>query len=112
MFQDLYDAISRLWSFTWPCADGRVTEVLGEHIQFRSSQKRARLAVAYEFSVGDDGPYTGESFWTPVFFSVARVAKARRRVHAHQKVRVRYRRDDPSVNAVDGGVRAILRRSS
>ena len=110
MFEDLYDAISRLWSWTWPCADGRVTEVLGEHIG--RDQDRARLAVAYEFWVGRDGPYTGECFWTPLFSEIKRVAAARRKVHRRQKVRVRYRPDDPSVNTLDGGVAALLRRNS
>ena len=108
MFEDLYDGISRLWSWHWPTAGGRVTEVLGEHIEFRAGEKRARLAVAYEFSVGEDGPYTGESFWTPVFFSIQRVARVRKKVHVRQRVRIRYRCDDPSVNTLDGGVARLL----
>jgi hypothetical protein len=109
MFEDLYDSISRMWSWSWPSADGKVTEVLGEHITFRNGEKRARLAIAYEFSVGADGPYTGECFWTPVFFSIRRVAKARRKVRARKRVRVRYRSDDPSVNTLDGGVARLLK---
>lgn len=64
MFGDLYDYIPRLWSWTWPVADGAVTAVLGEH--FGRNGDRARLAVAYEFWAASDGPYTGECFWTPV----------------------------------------------
>jgi hypothetical protein len=109
MFEDLYDGFSRLWSWSWPRAGGKVTEVLGEHIEFRSGEKRARLAVAYEFSVGTDGPYTGECFRSPTFFSIRRVANARRKVHAGQRVQVRYRPDDPSVNTIDGGVSGLLR---
>jgi hypothetical protein len=108
MFEDLYNTISRLWCWTWPCAEGKVTEVLGEHISFRATEKRARLSVTYEFSVGNDGPYTGECFWTPIFFSISRVASARRKVHRRQRVRVRYRADDPSVNTLDGGVARLL----
>jgi len=61
MFNDLYDVISLAWSWRWPVANGVITAVDVE--RFRSSNGRysARLAVAYEFSVGDDGPYTGES---------------------------------------------------
>ena len=110
MFEDLLDAVSRLWSWSWPCADGRVTEVLGERIG--RNQERARLAVAYEFWVGRDGPYTGESFWTPAFLEIKRVASARQKVHRNQKVRVRYRPDDPGVNAIDGGVAGLLTRNS
>jgi hypothetical protein len=109
MFGDLYDEISRLWSWSWPCADGKITEVLGEKMQ-NDSKKRARLAVAYEFCVRADGPYTGECFWTPFVFSLSRVAKARRRVRRNQRVRVRYRPDDPSVNTLDGGVASLLKR--
>jgi len=109
MFDDLYDGISRLWSWRWPCADGKITEVLGEHIEFRSGEKRARLAVAYEFSVGADGPYTGECFWSPILLSIRRVAQARRKIHRHQRVRVRYRGDDTSVNMLDGGVSTLLK---
>jgi len=47
MFGDLYDAMSLLWSWRWPVTEGEVTAVGGD---------TARLAVAYEFSVGDDGP--------------------------------------------------------
>jgi hypothetical protein len=111
MFTDLYDAISMLWSWQWPVADGRITEVLGEHIEYRSNEKRARLAGAYEFCVGSDGPYTGERFWTPVFCSVRRVAAARRRLRAHRKVQVRYRPDDPSVNRLKGGVAKLFKRA-
>jgi hypothetical protein len=112
MFEDLYDSISRLGSWRWPVADGVITEVLGEHIEFRSGEKRARLSVTYEFTVGGDGPYTGEGFWTPLFSSIRRVAAARRKVHGHQRVRVRYRPDDPSVNVLDGGVARLLKKSS
>lgn len=109
MFDDLYDLVSRLWCWSWPCADGKVTEVLGEC--FGRNRDHARLSVTYEFWVSDDGPYTGECFWTPVFFEIRRVAAARKKVHRNQKVRVRYRPDDPGVNALDGGVAGLLRRN-
>ena len=62
------------------------------------------MAVAYKFSIGNDGPYTGESFWKPAFFSKKRVLAARRNIRVHQQVIVRYRPDDPSVNKLDGRV--------
>jgi len=45
-----------------------------------------RLAVAYKFSIGNDGPYTGESFWQPTFFSKKRVLAARHTIKVHQHV--------------------------
>ncbi len=63
MFNDLYDAISLLWSWRWPVAEGEVTAVDIERMRHDRNSDTARLAVAYEFSVGDDGPYTGECFW-------------------------------------------------
>ncbi len=89
MFEDLYDEISLLWSRFWPVADGIVTEVISERLGH--DQQRIRLAVAYEFSVGEDGPYTGESFWTPAFCQLRRVANARKRIRKGQKIRIRYR---------------------
>ena len=99
MFEDLYDAISRLWSDKWPIADGEVSEVILDN-----NSDTIRLAIAYEFSVGSDGPYTGESFWRPLFPSMKRMQNAKRKFHRRQRVTVRYRSDDPSVNRLDGRV--------
>jgi len=101
MFEDLYDAVSFLWSWTWPTVDGNVTEVLVERIKHNRNPDTFRLSVTYEFSVGADGPYTGESFWAPAFCRNRRVTAARHKIHNHQRVLVRYRRDDPSVNNLD-----------
>lgn len=109
MFADLYDAVSLLWSRRWPLANGQVTAVDVEQIRHSNGGYDARLAVAYEFSVGTDGPYTGECFWRPAFFSVRRVASARRKVRRGRLVSVRYRSDDPSVNTLDHRVRNLLR---
>jgi hypothetical protein len=87
MLEDLYDRISMLWSRRWPVAEGKVTEVISDRLG--TDRKRARLAVAYEFSIGSDGPYTGEGFWTPAFFPLRRVSSAR----------VRYRPDDPQFSS-------------
>jgi len=71
-----------------------------------------RLAEAYKFSIGDDGPYTGESFWTPAFSigQLKSVRNAKRALHIGQRVPVRYRGDDRSVNALDGGVRRFVKQ--
>jgi hypothetical protein len=69
MFAELYDALSFLFSWRWPEAVGEVTEVDVECIKHRVSDIETwRLAVAYKFSLGIDGPYAGESFWAPAFF--------------------------------------------
>lgn len=109
MFNDLYDAVSFLCSWRWPVADGKVTEVISERVGRKKDQ--ARLAVAYEFSAGSDGPYTGECFWTPAFLQVRRVASARKKIRRSAGVRVRYRPDDPSVNRLDGGVARLLKEA-
>jgi uncharacterized protein DUF3592 len=109
MFNDLYDAVSLFWSWRWPTAIGQITAVDVERIRQSNGRYQARLAVAYEFSIGDDGPYTGEGFWRPAFFSARRVASARRKVRVRRQVSVRYRPDDPSVNTLDHGVRGLLK---
>lgn len=108
VFADLYDAVSLLFSWRWPVANGRVTAVDIERIRRSNGTYDARLAVAYEFSIGNDGPFTGESFWRPAFFSVRRVAAARRKIRVHDRVSVRYRPDDPSVNTLNEGVRGLI----
>jgi hypothetical protein len=63
VLDDLYDAVSFLWSWRWPETPGEVTAVDIERIQDSDGIETFRLAVAYKFSIGSDGPYTGESFW-------------------------------------------------
>jgi hypothetical protein len=101
MFEDIYDSISFLWSWRWPSTQGQVTSADIERIRRSRGVERIRLAIAYEFSVRDDGPYTGESFWEPLFFPRTRVAAAQHKFHLHRSVSVRYRADDPSVNRLD-----------
>lgn len=107
MFEDLYEEVSLLCSRFWTVADGVVTEVISERLG--REQQRIRLAVAHEVSVGEDGPYTGESFWTPAFCQLRRVADARKRIRKRQRIRVRYRPSDPSVNTLAGGVPPLLK---
>jgi hypothetical protein len=103
MFEDLRDSISILWSWRWPAATGSVTAVDVERIKHQRGGDTFQLAVAYKFSVGDDGPYTGEGFWQPSFFSFKRVSAARHNVRIGHWLTVRYRPDDPSVNKPDAG---------
>jgi len=98
MFDDLYNAISFLGSWRWPEVMGEITAVDVERIAHSDGNVRLRLAVAYEFSINGDGPYTGESFWNPAFCVNRRVLEAKRKVRVRQTAVVRYRKDDPSVN--------------
>src|SRR5882724_12278577 len=102
MFEELYDAISFAASWRWPATDGEVTDAVVERIG-SASRPSFRLSVAYKFSVGTDGPYTGESFWTPSWPSPKRVASARRKFRAGKRVRVRFRPDKPAVSRLDRG---------
>ena len=104
MFGDLFDAVSMLWSWSWPTANGEATVVEVERVRLGRNVDTLRLCVAYKFTVGNDGPYTGESFWAPIFFGKRRVIAARQKVHSRQRVLVRYRTDNPSVNRLDSSV--------
>ena len=98
MFEDLYDALSLAWAWSWPTASAEVTAVDAERLQHARGREDWRLAVAYKFWVGDDGPYSGESFWSPKFRARSRVVQAKKKLRTHQVLPVHYRRDDPSVN--------------
>lgn len=102
MFEDLYDAISLLWSNKWPTVEAEITAVEVERIPTRRSKNRFRLSVAYKFYLGEDGPYTGVSFWQPPRARAEeRVTAAKGRFRVGQRVVVRYRPDDACVNAAD-----------
>ena len=104
MFEDLYDVLSALSSWKWPAVSGEVTAVDVERFAHSREPDTFRLSVTFKFSVGDDGPYTGESFWAPVFFQNKRVPAAKDKIRVGQTVLVRYRPDDPSVNKLDHSV--------
>jgi hypothetical protein len=104
MFGDLFDALSYIYSWHWPVVEGEITVVEVERLRLRQHENTLRLSVTYKFSVGDDGPYTGESFWQPPFCTNKRVVAARHKLHRGQHVIVRYRPDDPSVNRLDRSV--------
>lgn len=102
VFGELFDAISMLGYWRWPVVEGEITDVLFEQIPHANIDRATiRLAVAYKFSVGNDGPYTGESFWEPVYPTVESVSAAKDKFHIGQHVPVRYRSNDPSVNRLD-----------
>ena len=99
MFDDLYDLVSKLFSWRWPAAEGELTAIDVDSVSHGRYGESIRLAVAYKFSLGADGPYTGEYFWDP--FSPACVLAAKDSLKVGQSVTVRYRKDDPSVNPLD-----------
>jgi hypothetical protein len=102
VFNDLYDAISMLGYRRWPVADGEVTQVTFERIPHDGIERDTmRLVVAYKFSVLDDGPFSGETCWEPLYPKVKRLQEARAKFHVGQHIRVRFRADDPSVNKLD-----------
>jgi hypothetical protein len=94
MFDVLYENISRMFSLRWPTAEASITGVYVDPIQ------QGQIEVAYEFSIGSDGPYTGQSS-PPFWFGGAGVVNADKMVG--QSVTIRYRRSDPSVSTLDRG---------
>jgi hypothetical protein len=104
MFHDLYDAVSMLGSLRWPIADGKVTAVDA----MRMGKDSAQFSIACDFSINNDGP-------TPVSAFGLRAALRRNKLRPRfAKSMFGNRRgyvidpDDPSVNRLDGGVRALL----
>jgi hypothetical protein len=108
VFNDLYDAISVLWSYRWPETMGEVYRVAVERARDPDGRS-LQLCLAYKFSIGDDGPYTGESIWSPPFrVSDERVLAARSHLRVGHPVLVCYRPDDPAVSKLDKCVWQIL----
>jgi hypothetical protein len=60
MFNDLYNNVSLLLSWRWPKVEGVITAIDAQGIG-----EGLAILVRYQFSVGEDGPYTGESQWRP-----------------------------------------------
>ncbi len=102
MFEDLYDAFTRIFSFSWPIANAEITDMFVENTGDHQ-EPSFRLGVCYRFYVGDDGPYCGIDYWRPTwtYRQVQRVKKARSNLRLKHTVPVRYRRDDPSQNRLD-----------
>jgi hypothetical protein len=100
VLEALYNAISKLFSWRWPTTEGEILQVDVETAS-RWRYSTLQLAVAYKFSVGDDGPYTGEYSWQPGDMANDQVVAAKERLQVGQAVTVCYRPDDPSVSTLD-----------
>ena len=87
MFDDLYDALSLIFSPWWPTAEG---EIIAVDFVPQGSRGALQSAVAYKFSLGDDGPFTGES-----------LLAGKTTLRVGQGITVRYRSDDPSINGLE-----------
>ena len=97
MLADLYDNISLMFSRRWPTTEASITAV------DLSYGRGIRVVVVYEFSLDDDGPYTGQSP-SPWWFGGTDVTYINNKLQVGQTVTVRYRRDRPSVNKIDRSV--------
>ncbi len=108
MFEALRDELSLMFSWRWPTANGEVLLIESERIG--RDRDELRLCVVYQFYVGDDGPYTGEAYWSPLrhYRGFEKFRISRRKLRKGTPVQVRYREDDPSVNTLDGGVGRYL----
>jgi len=93
MFELLYDYVSLAPSWRWPKTQGTITT-----FDFLGGQE---LVVIYEFSLSDDGPYTGRSAMPSDGTDLTSINESLR---IGKEVAVRYRRDDPSVNKLDRSV--------
>ena len=99
MFEALYDYLSFALSWRWPKAEGVITAV----DMFEGQQ----LIVVYDFSLGEYGPYTGQSAM-PSWFRGADLS-VNESLRVGSEVTVRYRRGDRSVNRLDWSVWQNLR---
>ena len=94
MLKNLYDDFSLMFYRRWPKAEGKITAV------DICPGTEPDVVIVYEFSVGDDGPYTGESS-PPYSFDGTTVMDIERTLSVGKSVWIRYRLDDPSVNKLD-----------
>ena len=103
MFTNLRDSISLLWSWHWPTATGEITDILIETVHGGRNSEYRRLSDTYQFWAGNDGPYTGEGFWKPLFSlnDLNKLKNAKRKLRSRRTITVRYRPSDPSVNRAD-----------
>lgn len=110
MFEALWDELSRLGSWRWPVAQGEVTYAELEEFSGGDGGAELRLSVTYKFSIGADGPYTGEAFWQPRWSwnGLEKLQDALKEMHIGRPVGVRYKPNDPSVNQLHGGIDRLL----
>ena len=89
----------------WPTAEGCITAVSAypyEHgVQF---------AITYQFSVAEDGPYTGVCH-SPTWFPGEDIRDVNTKFQVGQVVKIRFRPDDPSVNKLDASTWEELKTS-
>jgi hypothetical protein len=95
VFEDLRDAAVLLFSRNWPIAEGSITRVYVDPYE-----RGFYLRVAYEFSIGTDGPYTGESS-CPTWFGGTDVMDINESFKIGSVVPIRYKATNPSVNKID-----------
>ena len=93
MFDVLRERLSLTLSRYWPTAEGKITRIYLDPTQ-------GDFQVTYEFSLENDGPYTGQCY-PPFWFGGTAVVNTESLVG--NTVLVRYRRSDPSVNTLDRG---------
>ena len=97
MFGELYENLSLLFYWRWPTVEGVITAadlIYGRY---------PAIVIVYEFSVGEDGPYTGQSR-SPFWFGSTNVNGINKQLAAGERVLVRYRPNQPSVNKLDSSV--------
>ena len=97
MFSGIYDRISLLLYRQWPAIEGTITAVDASY------GRGLRIVVVYEFSIPNDGPYTGESS-SPRWFGGTDVLSINKKLAVGQRVAIRYRPDCPGVNKLDRDV--------
>ena len=96
MVEDFRDSVSLLLSRNWPTADGQITGVSA----YPYDRGGIQFALTYTFFVSDDGPYSGESH-SPGWFPGEKVVEINDKFRVGQKVTVRYRPDNPTINKLD-----------
>jgi hypothetical protein len=95
VFEDVFDWISKMFSWRWPTVEGVITAIGTDPVP----RGEMRLTISYEFSVAGDGPYTGEYHCGAQFFPAVNISEDNTLLG--KAVTVRYRPDDPSVNTLD-----------
>ena len=95
MFEDLSDSFTKLFSWRWPTVEGVITAIGTEP----APRGELQLAISYEFSVGDDGPYTGEYYCGTRFVPTVTASDGDSLIG--KSVTVRYQPNNPSVNTLD-----------
>ena len=88
MFEDLRDYFAKLFIWRLPTTEVTITDI-------RIDQVTGRIAIYYQFSLGQDGPYTG------VGSAEGELPLLTKKLDVGRPITVRYRREDPSINELD-----------